>query len=297
MILRTAGLACWGLLLLAASAAAQPAATRVSVEQLECLPLGRHGVARADIEGGAPGYTVRLHFRRLNEHVEDFYWVPMQASEGRWWTALPQPEDHPLPRHELSRSARAERPQLESDQRWAAWWKAKELSDHRDPNIDLDEELIAERAQLGKAETRDWMIGRDDATLEQFLEGLEYEPAEYYAAAYDSYGEEVARSPMRVTPVTADCPLRLTPQEAGAANNLTIGESAPWQEGKPVFHWTCRGVVTRIDELMIPRADEICRACVVAFELKEIVAPVVLATGVGIIIDEPDPSPIRPQRR
>ena len=48
---------------------------------------------------------------------------------------------------------------------------------------------------------------------------------------------------------------------------------------------------------MIPRADEICRACVVAFELKEVVAPAVLATGVGIIIDQPDPSPIRPRPR
>lgn len=297
MTLRSAGLAGWALLVLAASAGAQPAATRVDVEQLTCLPLGRHGVVHAEIEGGAPGYTARVHFRRLNEHVEDFYWVPMQATNGRWWSPLPQPEDHALPRHELARNARAERPQLESDRRWAAWWKAKELSDHRDPNLDLDPELIAERAQLGKAETRNWMIGRDDPALEEWLAGLEYEPVEYYAAVYDSYGEEVAASPMRVTPVTEDCPLELTPQQAGAANNLTIGESAPWQEGKPVYHWTCHGVVTRVDELMIPRADEICRACVVAFELKEIVAPVVLATGVGIIIDQPDPSPIRPQPR
>jgi hypothetical protein len=296
MILRRAGLACCGLVMLAASAAAQPAATRVTVEQLECLPLGRHGVVRADIEGGAPGYTARVHFRRLNEEVEDFYWVSMQASEGRWWAALPQPEDHPLKRHDLARDARAERPQLDSAQRWAAWWKAKELSDHRDPNVDLDEKVIEERAQLGKAETRDWMLGRDDPSLEQWLDTLEYEPVEYFAAVYDSYGEQVARSPMSVTPVTDDCALELTPQEAGAANNLTIGESAPWQEGKPPFHWACHGVVTRVDEQMIPRADEACRHCVVAFLLKEeAVAAAAVLTAITVLVDEPNPSPVRPQ--
>ena len=297
MKLLSAGLSACVVVCLAAAAAAQPASARIAVDQVECFPLGRHSVVRADVEGSAPGNTVRLHFRRLNDHVEDFYWVPMQASEGRWWAAMPQPEDHGLPRHDLARNARAERPQLESAQRWAAWWKAKELSEHRDPNRDLDLELIEERAQVGKEETRDWMLGRDDQTLQRWLEAQGNEPVEYFVAVYDSYGEQVAATDVMAAPVTEGCPAGLSEQEAGAALNLSIGESAPWQEGRPLYHWKCHGVVTRIDHRQVPRADEICRACVVAFDLKEVVAPVALATGVGIIIDQPDPSPTRPQPR
>jgi hypothetical protein len=291
-----------GLAGLPASATAQDVAPRIVLDPVECFPAATHGIVRGEIENGVPGYTPRVYFRRLHQEVEDFYWVEMQPYEGRWWAALPQPEDHQPTRFDLRPGARAEPAQLRSPERWAAWWKAKELSVHRDPNGDLDAELIEERAQVGLQENRDWMIRRDDQAFEDWLETLNNEPIEYHAAMVDSYGRMVpgSRTPMTVAPVgeNGDC-TGAAPQndhEAGAALNLTIGETAPWQGVEKLFHWDCHGLVTRIDFQGIPRADQVCRACVVGFRPAQAL-PVLAGVAAITIFEEPNPSPTAPGPR
>ena len=100
---------------------------------------------------------MRLNFRRMNIEVEDFYYVEMVPSGGgRYWGVFPQPVESDFDQKDL------ERAQSEA-YKWAEWWRAKEGSDHRDPNTDLDKKVIDERAQLGKREKRDWMQARQDA--------------------------------------------------------------------------------------------------------------------------------------
>jgi hypothetical protein len=284
-------------------ASAQTAGPQVSVEALECVPMGRHSIVEADVASTVPGNTVRLYFRRLNQEVEDFYWIEMEPFEGRWWAPMPQPEDHGFPRHALNGSSDARRELQESEYRWAAWWKAKELSDHRDPNGDLDTELIAERAQVGSREPREWMRAIEEQNLEQWLDRQINEGVEYYVAVLDSYGRMVpgGRSEMQVAPVVdvQDCPQVRpeTEREQGAALNMTIGETALWQSEERLYHWTCHGVVTRVDAAGVPRADERCRACVVGF-LPETALVVPVLAGAGVTIFEPpNPSPTSPGPR
>jgi hypothetical protein len=121
------------------------------------------------------------------------------------------------------------------------------------------------------------------------------EEVEYYGALLDAAGREVARSEPQTTRVTGDCRVELSPQEEGVAANLTIGETAQHQEGKPVLGFLCEGIVTRVNFQGIRRADEVCRACVVAwFERKAVLLPATGVTGVLIIDPEPEPSPSRP---
>ena len=297
------GLICLiGLAATPAAVEAQAAAPRIALDPVECFPAATHGIVRGEIANGVPGYTPRVYFRRLHQEVEDFYWVEMHPHEGRWWGALPQPEDHPPPRFELAPGASAEPAQLRSPERWAAWWKAKELSIHRNPNGDLDAELIEERAQVGLQETRDWMIRRDDPAFQDWLETLNNEPIEYYAAMVDSYGDTVAgsRTPMSVAPVgeNGDC-TAAEPQndhEAGAALNMTVGETAPWQGAEKLFHWDCHGLVTRVDFRGIPRPDQVCRACVVGFRPARAL-PALAGVAAITLSEPPNPSPTVPGPR
>ncbi|MEM7049148.1 MAG: hypothetical protein AAF604_05790 [Acidobacteriota bacterium] len=285
-----------GVILMVAPMAATAQTVAVDVEQVECLPLARNTVVKATVTGDPAGSTVRLFFRRMHEEVEDFYWVGMNPSAGGYWGVLPRPEDHKLREHELDDPP----DDVESDELWAAWWQAKEASEDRDPNDDLDDEIIRERASVGGfPEDRAWMTALDNDTFQRWLEDLENEPAEYYAAVFDASNELVAKSDMKVALVREECEVAFTPQEAGEALNLTIGETAPWQEGKKVFHWLCDGIVTRVNSAWIPRADEVCRSCVVAlFNKRDFLVPATVV-GVGgittiIISDDPDPSPTRP---
>lgn len=275
----------------------------ITVDSLECIPLEQHSIVTAEVADDMPGHTVRLYFRRLHEEVEDFYWVPMHPANGKYWAALPKPENYGLDRHELADNADAAPAQRDSEWEWASWWKAKELSGHRDPNNDLETEIIEERARVGSGKTRDWMLAQDDQRLESWLENLDNEPVEYYAAVYDSSGVLVAASETAVAPVVAarDCPVDFNQQQAGTANNLTIGESAAWQQGRKIFHWLCDGVVTRVDYRDVPRADEVCRACVVGFFAREdYLLPAIAGIGgiTTIIIESPpNPSPTSPGPR
>jgi hypothetical protein len=120
---------------------------------------------------------------------------------------------------------------------------------------------------------------------------------EYYGVLLDAVGHEITRSAMRKAKVTADCKVELTPQQLGAASNLTIGETMPDQQKKRVLGFLCDGIVTRVDPRNIKRADEICRSCVVAWwTLPQVLVPAgAAAAGITTaIVDQPEPSPSRP---
>ena len=88
----------------------------------------------------------------------------------------------------------------------------------------------------------------------------------------------------------------LSPKERGVAQNLTVGETSPKQQGKKVLAFLCDGVVTRINSAGVRRSDEVCRACVVAFWQRKAVllAPIAGITGVVVTDQDPEPSPSRP---
>jgi hypothetical protein len=267
--------------------------TTAEVEQLACLLVQENGVVRANVANDVPGSEVRLHFRRLHEEVEDFYYVTMRSQgNGEYWGILPKSRDERLERREL------EDVQDSVRDLWALWWREKVAQPDRNPNDDLNQSLIAERASVGDDEARDWMETMDDDDLEAWLEELEYEPAEYFVAVYNGFGQRIARSGMRISQIRDECPVRLTPVEASLAQNLTIGETAPWQRGEEVFHWLCDGVVTRIDSNGIYRADDFCRACVVAWwQMPSVLVPVAAgATATGVLFVSDDPPPASPDR-
>jgi hypothetical protein len=117
---------------------------------------------------------------------------------------------------------------------------------------------------------------------------------EYYGALVDPAGKVVARSATQVTPVTRDCKVQLTPKERGVAENLTVGETSPDQQGRDVLAFLCDGIVTRINYAGIRRADDVCRVCVVAWWKKGAVLPAAALVGVIVTDDDPEPSPSRP---
>lgn len=116
---------------------------------------------------------------------------------------------------------------------------------------------------------------------------------EYYTAVVDATNKVVARSELQITQVTTDCKLELSPKERGVAENLTVGETSPDQQGQRVLAFLCDGVVTRVNHAGIRRADEVCRVCVVAWWRKAAFLPALPVTSV-IITDPPEVSPARP---
>jgi len=148
---------------------------------------------------------------------------------------------------------------------------------------------------------RDWVQDRDRDWLEELLEEQEHEFAEYFVAVHESGGERIARSPMRLVQVrdTDDCDTELDEFEHGWSENLTVGETHEEQYGDRVYHWLCDGIVTRIDNRDVIRADEYCRACVVAL-LPGWVAPASALAGASVVTqivedqDAPSASPSRP---
>lgn len=121
------------------------------------------------------------------------------------------------------------------------------------------------------------------------------EQVEYYGAIVDPAGKVVARSEPQIVKVTDDCRVELTPRERGVAENLTVGETSPKQQGKKVMAFLCDGVVTRINHAGVRRADEVCRACVVAWwQRKAVLFPAAGVVGVIVTDSDPEPSPSRP---
>lgn len=118
---------------------------------------------------------------------------------------------------------------------------------------------------------------------------------EYYAALADPAGKVVARSETQTVKVTTDCKVALNPRELGVAENLTVGETSPKQQGKKVMAFLCDGIVTRINHAGVRRADEVCRACVVAWwQRKAVLLPAAGVVGIVVTDDDPEPSPSRP---
>ncbi|HET6347341.1 MAG TPA: hypothetical protein VFH51_20585, partial [Myxococcota bacterium] len=122
------------------------------------------------------------------------------------------------------------------------------------------------------------------------------EHVEMYGAVVDATGKVVARSQPLMAPVTKDCKVQLSEKERGVAENMTVGETSPKQQGKKVLAFLCDGVVTRVNSAGVRRADEVCRACVIAWwQRKGVIVPAT-AGIVGIVVtdDDPEPSPARP---
>ena len=278
------------LLALTLSLSVQAQTPTVSIDQAECLPIEENGLVTASVTDQPGGSEVRVYFRRLHEEVEDFYYVVARPSgPDTYWAVLPEAEDEEL---EPRRFDRDEDENPEDD--WAEWWREKVSTDDRDPNDDLDQEIIEERASRGRTERRDWLEALDDIALQEWLESLENEPTEYFSALYDMEGNRIARSDMKVVEVRESCEVELTEQQLGESENLTVGETAEWEKGERVFHWLCDGIVTRIDPLRVLRSDEHCRACVIAWwQRKEILIPAVLVPPAVVISTRDDP-PVSP---
>jgi hypothetical protein len=260
--------------------------------ELPCVPLGEHAVVTARVDPPPTeesGIVPRVYFRRLSVEVEDFYWIEMIPEEpGNYWAVLPLAESAELPRKELARAAIADRR--------AAWWRAKEASEHRDPNGDLDAEVIRERASLGRQEKRDWMAGLDDPEFERWLAGQEYEPTEWYLATVDREGRVLETTEMRVAPVDRECKAALTREQKRESNEVRVGDTAAWQDGELPFHWECADLGPRID-VDGDEDDPVCPAAIVWWP----VAGGLGALGVVIVIDDdppggppPEVSPSRP---
>lgn len=235
--------------------------TSVAADRVQCVPAGANAVVHATVTHSQPDTTTRLFFRRMNDVVEDLYFVEMYPEgEGRYWAVMPKAEKRKLDRHEIERR----RDESAANSPEAVWWREKEASDDRNPNKDLDPDEIRERASVGKTEQRDWMNTLSDQQFEQWLDTLEYEPVEYFAAVFGPTGDLIARSPMMIGDVRSesDCQVDLTPEQQGEAQNLVVGETAAWQRGKAVFHWLCDGVVARVGPEGVKRPDETCRTCV-----------------------------------
>jgi hypothetical protein len=125
---------------------------------------------------------------------------------------------------------------------------------------------------------------------------LRNEQIELYGALVDATGKVVSRSESQFAPVTKDCKVELGPKERGVAQNLTVGETSPKQQGKKVLAFLCDGVVTRVNSAGVRRSDEVCRACVIAFWQRKAVllAPIAGIIGVVVTDQDPEPSPSRP---
>jgi hypothetical protein len=120
---------------------------------------------------------------------------------------------------------------------------------------------------------------------------------EYYVALVDAAGRIGARSETRKAPVDDGCQIRLSPKERGVAENLTIGETRPEQQGAKVVGFLCKGIVTRINAQGIRRADEVCGPCaVVWWDRSKLLVPAFASGVIGVIVTDrdPNPSPARP---
>ena len=120
---------------------------------------------------------------------------------------------------------------------------------------------------------------------------------EYYVALVDAAGKVGIRSPSQTSKVTADCKAQLNPKERGVAENLTVGETTPEQQGAKVVGFLCKGIVTRINAQGVRRADELCGPCaLVLWDRKSVLIPAFAGGVIGLIVADqnPEPSPSRP---
>ena len=122
------------------------------------------------------------------------------------------------------------------------------------------------------------------------------ESVELFVAIETPGGETLSRSETLTVPVTDDCPVELSDEEAGYADNLTVGETALAQAGNPVLGFLCDGIVTRIDSEGVLRPDEVCRACVIAWWLKPEYLTPAAAAAAGLVCCVEPPSEVSSPR-
>jgi len=269
---------------LLASASMPASAGTIQAGELPCIPVGEHAAVTARVDPPLEqGESVRVYFRRLSQEVEDFYWIQMTPEQpGNFWAVLPLPEAAEASRHALAGTGQSLR---------AAWWKAKEASENRDPNGDLNADLIRERASVGRHETRDWLAGwSDDASLQQWLDSQKYEPAEWFVARVDAEGKVIERDPMRVAGVTKDCKAPLTREQKDMSNELVIGDTADWQKGDRPFHWECADVETRI----ATNGDESGQSCPVLIVWWPAAGVALGALGLIAVVEDEPPGEVSP---
>ena len=192
---------------------------------LACLPQKGNGVLNATVSPEIPGASTRLYFRRMNVEVEDFYYIEMEpAGGGGYWSTFPVPTESKFPKQKLD-NYNYEGQKIDNNGKpWAEWWRAKEGSQARNPNDDLDKDLIRERAALGKGEKRVWMQSLDDAALQNWLDNLKTEAGEYFVAVVDGSGKLLGRSEMRSVEVTQGLPRH--PDSAAGGLRQEPGRSA-----------------------------------------------------------------------
>lgn len=123
------------------------------------------------------------------------------------------------------------------------------------------------------------------------------EKIEYYLALVDPQGSVEARSELVESPVSNDCPVVLDEVQRGFAENLTVGETVEEQMDDDVMGFLCDGIISRIGWNGVPRADNICRRCIVAWwEKPEVVVPAAVLLGGGIIVGGGDGGEVSPSR-
>jgi len=205
----------------------------ISVEQVDCFPADDHGVISVQVENEPPAASVRIYFRRLHKkNTEDFYYaIAHSKGSGKYWGALPKPTKHKLC-----------------------------ASDGRRCLRELAELWINHEISKNQGFPREWLRELDQEALRRKFEQFKLEPIEFYAGLMDAAGKMLARSDIKVAPVSEECVISLNEEQKGESQNLIVGETAVWQSRgkKKLFHWQCAGVVTRIDPQGIRRAD-VCR--------------------------------------
>lgn len=272
----------------------------IQPDAVPCLPLEQNGALTATI---TPELTVdadqpppRIYFRRMNLQVEDWYYVEMRYDENlkKWWGVFPKPEDAIFDRRDLRAVSDGTTVPANA---WAAWWRAKDNSVDRDPNKDLDAEVIRERASLGRLERRNWLQTQGDGSLQKWFELRRYEPTEYFVAILDEEKRVVSRTPVAATSVERNCSVALTREQQEVANDLIVGETSRWQRNEEVFHWLCDGIDGRIDPEGERRADRLCGVVVWWMQpgvLVPAIAGTQVLTYVTIVNETPESSPTRP---
>jgi hypothetical protein len=116
------------------------------------------------------------------------------------------------------------------------------------------------------------------------------EEVELYAAVVDAAGKVLSQSDVKFVKVRNDCKVDPTPKEKGAAENLSIGETASSQYRKRVVGFLCPGIKIRIDPQGVKRADEECGPCGLAWLPPALATAGVLGVVVGATPGEASPS-------
>lgn len=209
----------WVCLVLAAAlwTAATPAVAQTfSLTVPNCAPTRGNSVINLSATPETGWSSVRTYFRK--EGSKEFYYVEMRSTgRGKYWAALPRPEE-------------------------------------------------------------------STTTVEVQM------------AVRDAEGKET-RTPLQKLPVTASCPLNLTPEQNGYAQNLVVGETVPSQAGQVVAGFTCDGVISRIDASGNLKPDDSCRRVLMAAAAaaadeesrRRILPLIILGAGGAALIKQKEP--------